>query len=398
LAKQTFRDSQPASSDHLAGHDGAAPRPNGGPSGKRGAARGVAAPRASSCERCGGIFSELVDERAYQRPDNYACKTCGAAAHWEESAVRAPRPPDPPSPTVFEGVRDGDLWDGLDLGHPRQAVIGKRYPVKAFDRYSFSTADMGFRDIDGEMLSASEMLGGPRNFGRRANDQSDLVRRHESLDPRSAAVKEWLAGGGWFIQKAGSTGGQVGRPKKGLRGVHLDEAMEQISRTPDWFTYFYEVVKQPAGTIDGSVPHTRGQIRQMHQEFMKRYLMNANPKEAAAYLRVSERKVRRLKAEVVSANSPKGGGAEARFDRVEIRDGKEYKVFVLPDEMRVFVPPSDLKGDVLNVIERIESKVDVLSEQLRAEHDELLRILFEFRYGETPVEAWERVLAEDEAA
>lgn len=66
-----------------------------------------------------------------------------------------------------------------------------------------------------------------------------------------------------------------------------------------------------------------------------------------------------------------------------------------------------------NVIKRIEQAEARLSDQMRAEHDELheefleamradheelVRVMFAFRHGETPVEAWERVLAEDAAA
>jgi hypothetical protein len=47
--------------------------------------------------------------------------------------------------------------------------------------------------------------------------------------------------------------------------------------------------------------------------------------------------------------------------------------------------------------ERIDKLEARLSEQSRAEHEELIRLLFAFRHGETPVEAWEQLLSEDEA-
>jgi hypothetical protein len=43
--------------------------------------------RLSYCARCEGVFSECVDDLAYQRPHNYTCKTCGVGAHWEKNAV-----------------------------------------------------------------------------------------------------------------------------------------------------------------------------------------------------------------------------------------------------------------------------------------------------------------------
>jgi hypothetical protein len=48
-------------------------------------------------------------------------------------------------------------------------------------------------------------------------------------------------------------------------------------------------------------------------------------------------------------------------------------------------------------IEEVRDELAALREEMRAEHEELIRILFAFKYGETPTKAWERLLL-DEAA
>jgi hypothetical protein len=53
------------------------------------------------------------------------------------------------------------------------------------------------------------------------------------------------------------------------------------------------------------------------------------------------------------------------------------------------------EGEEVNaVIEDVRDEMAALREEMRAEHEELIRILFAFRFGETPIEAWERLLEE----
>jgi hypothetical protein len=341
LAKQPLKDSrQPASPDHLAGQDGAAPPPREGPSG-RGAARDGAAPRASYCAApwCGGIFSELVDDLAYQRCDNYTCKSCGAPGYWENSAERYRKwdrdtpagrlyEPDP----RFEQLETNRLWDGMgpDL---RPVPVG--------------------RWISAQEIPASEPM-------MLVRDPIDGTPIHDLLGQLGfSETPEDIFGADWIAEKAGSTGVRVGRPVRGLRGSHLEEAINQTYIQPNWFTFFRALIERQGGLpikAGYSLKITRGETRQVNEAAVKKF-PNANTRALAELLGITERTVRNLKA-VVAANSPKSGEVDAMS---------------------------------ATAIDEVRNDVADLREAMHAEFEELFRLLFAFRHGESPVEAWERL-------
>jgi hypothetical protein len=364
--------------------------------GKRGAVRGGAAPRASFCDhpRCGGVFCELVDELAYQRSENYTCDSCGAAAHWERAAIKAPRhrfiPPKPD-----ERQPSNDLWIGMGFRGYRPDrvlyVVATAQEIPAGDphRQVLDVDGTPIRDLLGERSKTifdidtvpplvrtfyvvDAIMASRTHFRDLLVERREGFRAHlerETIDLENARRQEFLWEGGWFIEKAGATGQPVGRPKEGLRGEHLEQALEALYTDPGYCLSVWDLADKDAdGAIVSDsigVKLSRPHLTLVRRQVV-RHVPNANTQALADHFGITSRAVRLLKA-VRSANSPNSEGTT--------------------------------EGDMSTTnTERIESKLDALRAEMRVEHDELFRVLWAFRHGETPVEAWERLLADDDEA
>jgi hypothetical protein len=197
--------------------------------------------KAAYCERCNNVFSGAP--WADQRPaKDRKCQSCGAGVHWERGAesdawavntppgfeyvvfktgmgrpkiVRLPRAQQPPNP----------LWIGMG---PNPSVMGNLETLiragarhwAPVSRLVNHPAPLWITDVDGTPIFVPWLMQMVGNHGRRK-----VVGGWESNADGGV-----LAGGDFFVEKAGTTGGPRGRPRKGATSpefviVRLEELL-----------------------------------------------------------------------------------------------------------------------------------------------------------------------------
>jgi hypothetical protein len=141
-----------------------------------------------------------------------------------------------------------------------------------------------------------------------------------------------------------------------------DVYVTNLDEEPLGSSYFFLVMnlaeKHPDGSVETDsigVKLSRGALRKIHEEVVKRLPPDVNTKALAGHLEISERKARNLRATVRAANSPKEGGTE------------EMSTTIIPPQL-----------------DRIELRQTMQGEKL----DHILSVLLAFSEGETPAEAW----------
>jgi hypothetical protein len=374
----------------------------------------------SKCDRCGGVFSE-TDK--YFRKNQAPCKTCGAAAHWERGAdndVWALNTP-PETEYALTRTRTGKMrfrfvgkrgslkpapnewWIGFGNGPDRrtqhQRVVRKvtrtatgirdkelvigfpfpcfgmllsehRFTVRQEVPIEFDTAGAdGFRDEDGTWCSAHELLDGNlRNYGRKRVGTRESRGGEDTeagevawYDLGGEAEKiDFLRAGGYQVRHEGTTGRPVGRPAKGILDVvELLKRIRDVLNTDDDLYERLQAVAHRNGWSADPI-WTRRDLRQV-REILAVCVPNLNTGTFARLFGVSDRAVRDI---LTSANSPNRGAIDMTLQTIDSRLG------------------------------RIEAMLEEQKAALEENSAQVFQALYAFRYGETPVEAWERVLDE----
>jgi hypothetical protein len=277
----------PASDDGL-------PPPTAMVSGGGSSSEAASPGRVSRCGRCHGTFSRHVADRAYLRPQGANCVSCGAAAHWEgpwgPAIDRFQQPKEP------EKSQGGQPWIGMGYWG-RHTLSGRWINANSIPAGSNVTvSSIGREPSHGRKRESGwdEETGAPRDAWKNLG---------ETLD---------LSGGGWIVEEAGSTGLPVGRPVEGLRGAHLNNALNEVYNDNEYFFFVLELARLPDGTIptdDTGVKLNRNQLRAVREEVVKR-VPNANTESLTDHLGMSKSALYKIKRAVGTLNSPKGGGPD----------------------------------------------------------------------------------------
>jgi hypothetical protein len=260
------------------------------------------------------------------------CKTCGAGKHWECQRHTS----------VFERTTgDGKpqkCWFIRPV-HPRSEWIVREQEAEIGPEEiaEWVARGEGIMDpLDRSFISADDLLG-HKNYGRSKTD-SPHWREHGEKENR---IKAAFPNGGWGMAR-GSRRRPAHRPARGIQDAYriTTEAVEVLN------------------------------------EWEKRLLAGL-ALDGPEFVRHAKETLYLLAASLPTVNT------QALAETWGISRATAYRWI-------------DRGKDALSVIEHIDRRHEELLAAMRAEHEELLRIAFAFRYGETPVEAWERVLAEGE--
>jgi hypothetical protein len=356
----------------------------------------------SKCDRCSGVFNPLTDELAYFG-SRKSCQTCGAGAHWERGAdsnawafntppgteyvvlnqrgrvkvrlvgKRANLKPAPNGWLIGFGNgpdRRPDLT--RHAGVTQQVVRLSRTP-EGFQLLELFTApdDTGrlrlyarvwregtLRSLEAgsPALELFEMGKGDRNYGRK---RSGVVNRWYDLGGEAEKVDS-LRQGGWHVRKEGTTGRPVGRPATGIRDEdNLIEAINAaLAEDRKRLARAHRIIDHRKSQV-----LTRSELRALREEIIGG-VPSANTLTVAELYGITRRAARNL---VRSPNSPKGGESMSTLEVVDAR------------------------------LARIENLLLEHKAALEQNSAEVFETLYAFRFGETPAEAWERVLLDDAA-
>jgi hypothetical protein len=372
---------------------------------------------AAKCDRCSGIFS---DTDPYFNKPKAACKTCGTDAHWERGSdinVWALNTPPETEYTLtltrtgkvrfrFVGRRGylnsarNEWWIGFGNGPDRRTqhqrvvqrvartvagicvielVIGsafQRFTVRQEVSIEFDTTGAdGFRDVDGSWCSAYELLNGnARNYGRKRVGTRE-IRDGEDTEAGTVAWRDlggeaekidFLRAGGWHVRKEGSTGRPVGRPAKGI--LDKDKLMDAIYTAVQRDTERVARINEIAFLVLMSSPQrwTRTLLRAFNNELYAVIpsIPNVNTRTLAELCGITRRAAQYL----ASPNRLIGEG-----------------------ETRLTLQMIDLR------LKRIENLLEGNRVALEESSAQVFQTLYAFRFGETPAEAWGRVLDESES-
>jgi hypothetical protein len=351
------------------------------------------------CLECKGIFSELVDERAYLRPDNYTCKTCGRGAHFEQNAAswRKWDGADTPHAKLHESESsfEPDFW--LGLGLPGRMPV-RRLRVAA-NANEIPAGDIGpafVRDLDGspifDLLDEQQLSDGRRRTAT-GGESSPLGSGSAGWKGFSESVFDVFTEGGWIVEKVGKTGNEPGPQKRGspqpwpqVSGLALILRMDKPGKA-----ILGELLDADRGVnVDDLANHSA------EAGYRRRKLRPENGYETkpATLSRASLFRYR----EKVRQNSPKSGGTtNVRAIQPVIHRCAfcpDWSANNLEEQTEHILTAHGIANRKQSTNVATRDDIAALRDQMREEHDELVRILFAFRYGETPIEAWERLLQE----
>ena len=248
-------------------------------------------------------------------------------------------------------------WEyGLVARPPDRYCVACRGSGRITDRYPY------LKVRDRRSIGATDPAGAGRHQHTLAEDS----------DPDRLVERELLAMGGFQIEKAGSTGRPMGRPVEGVVGRDAIARMVARGLTDDrvlaevGLSFLVAVAEAKANGITPTIRHKS--IRPSMEMALGIVGEKLNGLATAEALGIKSRQTvrnwmnrgeKRLQQEL-GRKSPKGGRNEMSATIEDVRD--------------------DLRE---------------LREELRREFADLYRVVFAFRFGETPAEAWERVLTED---
>jgi hypothetical protein len=277
----------------------------------------------------------------------------------------------------------GSIWDNLILGPNREVAQAVRLLIErgairvvSLDGAPNVEAIRDHVSLDGApnveavrhgrtkavLGRLSEIEEGKRQGVR--HSEGGLGRGAGWIDLDSEKV-DFLRVGGWFVEKASTTGLPVGRPAKGILNTRLLlAAIWNVLMTDDErFARVREIAFRNGWSADPT--WSRGQLREIRAELFAA-VPNANTEAISKLFGVERRTVQKSLALVRSPNSPKGGESMSTLETINSRLG------------------------------RIEALLEEHRAALERNSAEVFQTLYAFRFGETPAESWERVL--DEAA
>jgi hypothetical protein len=294
------------------------------------------APTPSYCDYCGGVFAG--DPWALGRSER--CHSCGAGKHWEcqrHTSVFERSTRESGDPYNQPDGKPQKCWYTLGV-HPRSEWIVSRESAEIGQEEiaEWLARGEGILDpLDGSFVSAEELLG-QRNYGRSRTD-SERTREHDDGGDRITSA---FPQGGWGPAK-GSTGGKRGRKPGGVR--EQDKLLAELVR----LTNHPIVVERLRDTLSRNDDVIFEKDLRDDLAVLVSLMENPNMQALADTLGLGRRRTYRLRE----------------------------------------------KGQqLLTVMEQVRDEVASLRNEMKAEHAELIRIAFAFRFGETPVEAWERLL------
>jgi hypothetical protein len=393
MAKKPLKDfpiDKPASPDPLAGREGAAPSSSGdGPSG-RGAA-GRAAPR-----------------NFYERKRKFAA----LLGRYYSGGLEATTTPegffDPFGKTYLSHA---DLRDLLQGGAPSphrrdrawQETVesfacgctknidrfatyepGDLPTAEEYDALAFETGRLVERPPKSDCVACA---GSGRIRDRRVRRQARII---------TAEEHELRERGGYTIEKAGPTGNEPGRPKRGVRDS--DTIYQELVRgLQDERARSLMAADIEAAKDGATIPYKNLRAPLEIAIYLSPKL---NVAAAAATFGLSKETVHRMKkrGEKLTQNSPNSGGTKnVRAIQPVIHRCAfcpEWSANNLEEQTEHILTVHGISNrrQPTNVATRAD--IADLREQMRVEHEELVRLLFAFRFGETPIEAWERLLQE----
>jgi hypothetical protein len=242
--------------------------------------------RTTRCDRCGGVFTELTDERAYFG-NHRNCRTCGAGPHWED--VAAPDHSTWPPWTGGSNYEAGTFWIGLgnvDRRRDPDADLPRPEPPLA---PCLTASSEGFRDVDGSWIPAWSMLG-----------ETVAVRRHPYRGHRLFAID--FDPDGWHIRKAGATGQEDGRPPKGIQDRErlIDEVIESQTITRITPQEYREM--KANGSLYADAPRTKREIQRYIAQAIRDLPDHSNIAAVAALYELTPRRVQQIRK--ISPKSP----------------------------------------------------------------------------------------------
>jgi hypothetical protein len=329
------------------------------------------APKSSDsiCDYCEGVFSA-----AYQR-SSY-CQSCGKGKHWERGAdhnawalnargnvlIKDKRGRVRPRYGGTDSASPNDLWPGFCIGLPDNGNW-RRLELS----FEIEGAD-GFYDIDGTWLPAAEILdSGARNYGRKRafscpNDGGSATTVYWQDLGGEAEKIDWLVGDSWHVRKEGSSGRRRGRRTRGITDPATIDALFQTAAS-----IASSSVTDFKWTVKGGRPsRARQQTRDWFSGYVHVLRLNGANVEVLATMLDCHR-------DTVYTLAVDGG----KLRQKETNRGEERAMNAASlKQLR-----SDIKTDLEAALER--------------ERAEIFRVLYAFHHGETPAEAWVRVLRED---
>jgi hypothetical protein len=197
---------------------------------------------------------------------------------------------------------------------------------------------------------------------------------------------DFLQVGGWHVEQAGTTGEPLGRPPKGIRAPErIAQKMLRLLDHPDVFPVYVHAA------FDFHDPNGERKKRQLAD---LRDIWSAVAKEdhvnVDALSRVSGVEKRQI-------NKRAKRGREKRA--INATKGEEQ----MTNEAAVIAAYDEMRQDGLgyrgpyeenDVIGHIDARFGQLEQKVEDEISDLFRVLYAFRYGETPAAEWDAYLAE----